>query len=106
MSFLFFGLTVITPGQPISAGENPKVHEQQVCNLLHYRGLVDEHCRPYPMWVRYPLYMNALLHGNFGDSYQYNQPVTTILQQRLPNSILLYGLATVLAIVVGVPLGV
>jgi peptide/nickel transport system permease protein len=107
MSFIFFVLTVITPGRPIATGENPKVHEQQVCNILHYRGLVDEHCHDYPIWIRYPTFMNQLVfHGNLGDSYINSQPVTTLIAQRLPNSILLYGLATVLAVIIGVPLGV
>jgi peptide/nickel transport system permease protein len=106
MSFIFFTLTVLTPGKPIEAGEDPKIHEDQIIKRLHRMGLVDEQGRDYPVYVRYPLYLQALVHGNLGESYQYNIPVTTLLKQRLPNSALLLGSALVVSLAIGIPLGV
>jgi peptide/nickel transport system permease protein len=100
MSFIFFILTVVTPGEPISSGENPKLHEEQVQRILHRRGL------DLPWYQRYPAYLAALAHGDLGDSYQYTSPVTTILKQRVPNSVLLLGTALAVSIGIGVPLGI
>jgi peptide/nickel transport system permease protein len=41
-----------------------------------------------------------------GISFQEGQPVTTLLAQRVPNSVLLYGVATIVALLIGIPLGV
>jgi peptide/nickel transport system permease protein len=100
MSFIFFILTVVTPGEPISSGENPRLHEEQVQRILHRRGL------DLPWYQRYPAYLAALAHGDLGDSYQYTAPVTTILKQRVPNSVLLLGTALAVSIAIGVPLGI
>jgi peptide/nickel transport system permease protein len=100
MSFIFFILTVVTPGEPISSGENPRLHEEQVQRILHRRGL------DLPWYQRYPAYLAALARGDLGDSYQYTAPVTTILKQRVPNSVLLLGTALAVSIAIGVPLGI
>jgi peptide/nickel transport system permease protein len=100
MSFIFFILTVVTPGEPISSGENPRLHEDQIQRILHRRGL------DLPWYQRYPAYLASLAHGDLGDSYQYNEPVTTLLAQRVPNSVLLLGTALGVSIAIGVPLGI
>jgi peptide/nickel transport system permease protein len=106
MSFIFFTLTAVTPGKPAEVGENPRIHEEQIIKRLHRLGLVDEQGNDYPFWERYPRYLGSLLHLDLGDSYQYGQPVTTLLGQRLPNSGLLLGTALLVALLIGIPLGV
>jgi peptide/nickel transport system permease protein len=50
-------------------------------------------------------YVSGLLHGNLGTSYTLQQPVTTLIEQRLPRDCLLLGLSTVLALAIGLPMG-
>jgi peptide/nickel transport system permease protein len=99
MSMIFFALTRITPGEVITAGENPHANQVLIDLRLHRMGL-DQ-----PWYLQYPTYLRALVHGDLGDSYQYHEPVTTLLRQRVPNSVLLYGTSTILALLIGVPLG-
>jgi len=106
MSAIFFTLTRVTPGAPVSVGENPRIHEEQVNRRLHSMGLTDPNGKPYSVPESYVRYLVALVHGNLGDSYQYNEPVTTLLMQRLPNSILLLGAALLVALAIGIPLGI
>ena len=106
MSAMFFTLTRITPGQPVSVGENPRVHQEQVNRRLHRLGLTDEQGKPYSIPQQYVLYMGALAHGDLGDSYLYNVSVTTLLKQRLPNTALLLGTALMIALLIGIPLGI
>jgi peptide/nickel transport system permease protein len=107
MSAMFFTLTRVTPGAPVSVGENPRIHQATVTLRLHRLGLVDEQGKAYPIPQQYVLYMGALLlHGDLGDSYIYNESVTTLLLQRLPNSILLLGAALIVALAIGIPLGI
>lgn len=106
MSGMFFTLTRVTPGAPIQVGENPRVHQDVVNRRLHRLGLTDADGNSYPIPQQYALYLGALVHGDLGDSYQYNTSVTTLLLQRLPNTALLLGTALVIALVVGIPLGI
>jgi len=106
MSAMFFTLTRVTPGAPIQVGENPRIHQEQVNRRLHRLGLTDPDGNSYPIPQQYALYLTALVHGDLGDSYQYNTAVTTLLLQRLPNTALLLGSALVIALVIGIPLGI
>jgi len=51
-------------------------------------------------------YVDEIAHGNLGDSLYYQQPVTTLMGERLPNDIVLVGLSTVLALLIAIPMGV
>jgi ABC-type dipeptide/oligopeptide/nickel transport system permease component len=61
-----------------------------------------------PYWVRFYLYVKALLTFQFGFSYQSNQDVTQqmISTGRLANTLELLGTSTLLALVIGTVIGV
>jgi peptide/nickel transport system permease protein len=59
-----------------------------------------------PLYVQFWVYVTQLLHGNLGISYQLQQPVASLIAQRLPRDAILLGLATLLALVIGVPTGI
>lgn len=56
--------------------------------------------------TQYLAYFRGLLQGNFGLSFVEFRPVTVIFAERLPNTITLFASAFVLAVAVGLPLGV
>jgi peptide/nickel transport system permease protein len=100
MSVAFFALTRMTPGPPFSTGENPRAHQALIDRRMHNLGL-DQ-----PWYQQYPAYLNALVHGNLGDSYVYNQPVSKLLSERVPNSVLLLGVSLVVSLLIAIPLGI
>jgi peptide/nickel transport system permease protein len=100
MSFAFFALTRLTPGPPFTTGENPRAHQELIDRRMHNLGL-DK-----PWYEQYPAYVTSLLQGNLGDSYVYNQPVSKLLMQRVPNSVLLLGVALIVSLVIAIPLGI
>jgi peptide/nickel transport system permease protein len=51
-------------------------------------------------------YCWGILHGDLGYSYKYNQSVTSLIQNALPNTLVLVGLSTIFALIVAVPLGI
>jgi peptide/nickel transport system permease protein len=59
-----------------------------------------------PLEVRYIKYIESMLTWNFGYSFYTTTPVGQEILQRLPNTLLLVGLSTVLSIVIGVIMGV
>jgi peptide/nickel transport system permease protein len=59
-----------------------------------------------PLYQQFLIYVNQVLHGNLGVSYQLQQPVSTLIAQRLPRDAILLGLSTLLALLIGVPTGI
>jgi oligopeptide transport system permease protein len=94
-----FFLMRVAPGGPFNQekGLNPVIK----ANLEHVYHLNE------PLWKQYLLYLNNLLHGDFGPSY--NLPDFTVAElfaKGLPISIQLGGVALVLALLVGGVLGI
>ncbi|MHB8571388.1 MAG: ABC transporter permease [Candidatus Dormibacteria bacterium] len=100
MSVGFFFLVSLTPGPPFQSGENPKVHADVVAARIHNLGL-DQ-----PIHIRYFTWMGHLLTGNLDQSYQQSRPVTEVIMERLPNTLLLLGVALIVSLIIAVPLGV
>jgi peptide/nickel transport system permease protein len=59
-----------------------------------------------PLWYQYWQYADEVLHGNLGTSVFTGEPVSTVLNQRLPVTLSLVLLATIFCAVLGVLLGV
>ena len=57
-----------------------------------------------PIWDQYYLFMDHLAHGNLGDSVYYRSPVAHLIAQRLPVTLWLAAYATVIAVLMSVPL--
>ena len=87
-------------GDPVSIMLGQDFTEAQRVELVHQLGL-DQ-----PFFVQYAHYMWATLHGQFGISYRLARPVSDLILERLPATIELALTAAVLALVIGVPMGV
>ena len=99
VSLITFTLMHITPGGP---WDREKPVAAQVVANLNAKYSLDK-----PAWQQYLIYMGNVLHGDLGPSYTYqDRSVTQIILQGLPNTASLGALAALLAILVGVPLGV
>ncbi|MCT4430093.1 ABC transporter permease [Lactococcus cremoris] len=90
---LTFFMMQVMPGTPFS---NPKLTPDQLEILKHTYGL-DK-----PLWQQYFIYVGHMFTGNFGTSFVYtNQPVITMIAQRLPVSMQLGVQALILGTVLG-----
>src|ERR1700722_1998706 len=59
-----------------------------------------------PLYQQFGIYVKQLFQGNLGISYQLQEPVASLIGQRLPRDAILLGLSTLLALVIGVPTGI
>lgn len=60
-----------------------------------------------PMWEQYFIWMrNILLHGDFGDSFEYNRPVTSMIGSRLGWTIGISVGSLIVTWIVAFPLGI
>jgi peptide/nickel transport system permease protein len=102
-----FGVMVLTfillhmePGSVARAVLGLKATAARVAIFDHTYGL-DK-----PLWQQFLVYIDQLLHGNLGVSYQLQQPVSRLIAERLPLDALLLGVSTVLALIIGIPTGI
>ena len=58
-----------------------------------------------PLYVQYGKFVVRLVHGDLGDSYQLQRPVTEMIRENAPNTIQL-AIAAVLIEMLGIPLGI
>ncbi|MHB8293066.1 MAG: ABC transporter permease [Acidimicrobiales bacterium] len=59
-----------------------------------------------PILLQFATYVQHIVHGNLGYSYQLNQGVASLLSQALPKTLLLTVVSTLLAVGIAIPLGV
>jgi len=60
-----------------------------------------------PLYLQFVIYIENIFTGNFGLSYSYSYaPILPLIEQSLPNSFTLAAIATALAALIGIPLGV
>ena len=101
ISVLSFTLSSLVPGNYFDEMRlNPQVSSQTLAQLRSQYGVDEALPHRYLHWFK-----NALT-GDFGFSFAYNMPVSSLLWQRLMNTLLLAGLATALVWIVAVPIGI
>jgi peptide/nickel transport system permease protein len=87
-------------GDPVSIILGQDHTEAQRQALVHQLGL-DQ-----PFFIQFARYLWAVLHGEFGISFRLAQPVSQLIEQRFPATMELAFAASVLAVAIGIPMGV
>lgn len=95
---LVFAL-VRASGDPVTLMADPYMTDEDIELLRADLGLDD------PAPVQYVKYMGNLIQGDFGDSIRFRQPALDLYLDRLPATLKLMGVATAIALLVGVPIG-
>jgi peptide/nickel transport system permease protein len=100
VSVIVFGIMHLTPGDPAILMLGEAAPEAELAALRARLGLEQ------PIYVQYGIWLGRVVQLDFGRSIRSGRPVTAEIQARLPATIELAVLATLLAIAIGVPLGV
>ncbi|WP_439597915.1 ABC transporter permease [Falsiroseomonas sp.] len=101
LSFLIFGLQQLMPGDPamILAGEERG--DPQVLAQIRAELRLDQ-----PIWAQYLYWIGNVLQGDFGFSWRIRMPVSDLILEKLPVTAQLATMAFLIAIAIGVPLGI
>ena len=99
VTFIVFSLSQLIPGGQARAALGPRATPSQISNFNIINGYNQ------PLWVQYWHYLLGLLKGNLGYSYKNNQSVTSLIAQRLPKTLVLLSVSTILALFIAIPLG-
>src|SRR6266498_108951 len=100
-SFVFIHLA---PGDPVEALIDPVMRADLGPEWVAQRRAELGLNQPLP--VRYAIWLGQLAEGNMGFSLISRQPVGAQIQERLGPTLLLMGTSLLVAIVIGIPLGV
>lgn len=99
--FLIFNLMPgMTLEKYIAQGAGRKMSQEDIQRLRQAFGL-DK-----PLIERYPIYIRSLFLWRFGTSSETSGPVVNEIMRRLPNTLVLMGVAEIAAMIVGILLGV
>jgi len=94
---VFFGIHIV--GDPIWLLVNPQMDQQDIEAAVRALGL-DR-----PIWEQYVFFLTNALHGDLGRSFIFGEPALRVILERMPATLELALTALVMAILVGIPLG-
>jgi peptide/nickel transport system permease protein len=100
VSLIVFFMVRAIPGDPAQIMLGQQATQAQIQQVRENLGL-DK-----PIIVQYGLFLKDALRGDLGDSTVTGRPVTTELMVRLPATFELTAFAMLIAVLVGVPVGV
>ena len=101
ISVASFAILKATPGGPLAQYEgNPEFTEADRVRLEQAFGLD----RPLPL--QYLGWLGSFVTGDWGYSFAHHLPVTTLIGERLPNTLQLMGTVFVVVLLLAIPIGV
>jgi len=100
VSIVVFLVMHFIPGDPAQLAAGPDATAEDVAQIRHNYGL-DQ-----PLVSQYIIYVKKIAGGDFGESFQTFTPVLEGISRTLPATIELTLAGMLLAVVIGVPLGI
>ncbi|HET8639684.1 MAG TPA: ABC transporter permease [Solirubrobacterales bacterium] len=101
VTIIAFGLMHLAPGGPLAVyALNPSMRAEDLKRIEHNFGL-DR-----PVYVQYAKWARGMLTGDWGRSYRDSRPVDRVILDRVPATLELTATALVIAVVLGVGIGV
>lgn len=95
-----FILTRMIPGDPAKTILGPQASEESIQKMRVEMGLDKS------FGEQYVQYMKNIFSGDFGKSYSYNKPVTKLIAERIPNTLVISITSLVIAMIIGITIGV
>ncbi len=100
VTLITFAVTNVLPGDVALLILGPNASPESLAALREQLGLNQ------PLYVQYVDWLVGLLQGDLGRSLLFNEPVIDLIAEKLPRSIMLAVAATLIAVVLSIPLGI
>lgn len=100
VSLIIFSIMSLTPGDPAMMILGEGASAEALAAKRAELGLND------PLYVRYINYLADALRGDFGTSYRTGIPVFNEIMTRLPFTLMLATISIIVAVMIGIPIGV
>jgi peptide/nickel transport system permease protein len=96
-ALVFVGVYAI--GNPVDILINPQADQEDIARAIRGLGL-DK-----PLWEQYFVFLRQALAGDLGKSFAFNVPAIQLVLERMPATLELATAAMLIAILLGLPLG-
>lgn len=100
ISIIVFALVNLQPGDPFSTMMDPNLSLEMKEQMLERLGYND------PLPVQYFKWLIRALHGDFGYSIAFKQPVVSVIGSCIGNTVILSICSLILSIAIAIPCGV
>lgn len=101
ISVVIYAILALAPGDPLSEfAANPAVPPYVRENIKHVMGL-DR-----PWYERYFKWIVAFVQGEWGYSFASKSPVIDLINQRIPQTLWVVGVAYLLSVLIAIPVGI
>ncbi|KYG30863.1 ABC transporter permease [Alkalihalobacillus trypoxylicola] len=100
ISIISFAIMYSAPGNPAVLNLDPSISPEYREAEIERLGLND------PVPVQYMRWLGNVAQGDLGHSFMRKVPVTDMIFERLPNTLLLMGASLFLAAIVAIPIGI
>ena len=94
---LVFLMIPIVPGDPVEQMLGEGAAPRQLAQLRHVLGL------DLPLYTQYTHYLRQLMHGDLGQSFEFQAPVRQIIFERYPATLQLAFLALIVSAAIAIP---
>lgn len=94
-----FFIIRLMPADPVTILVDPKMGPEVKQEMMHQFGLDKS------IGQQYIIFIEQTLSGNLGVSFKTREPVTTVIMQKLPWTLLLLVIVVTIMLIVGIPIG-
>ncbi|HEX7166006.1 MAG TPA: ABC transporter permease, partial [Acidimicrobiales bacterium] len=106
ISMVAFAIIQLPPGDYLTTLVARLSAQGDQVSQAHLDALSSKYGLNEPVWVQYVKWIGGVLRGDFGMSFSWGKPVSTLLAQRLPMTVALGVLSLAFTWAVGFPAGV
>jgi peptide/nickel transport system permease protein len=102
VSALSFTIIQLAPGNYLdNLRQDPKISPERLEELTQQYGFDRPAIVQYGIWLK-----NVVTEGDFGQSFEYSRPVSELIAERIPNTLLLAVSSIILTWAIAIPLGI
>lgn len=100
VSIVIFFILQLAPGDALTGKMDPKLTPERKQELRHQMGL------DLPVYKQYLKWAGGVLHGDFGESTNFKQPVGKVMNTYIWNTFILSIFSLILSVLISIPIGV
>ncbi|MCC6489034.1 MAG: ABC transporter permease, partial [Candidatus Hydrogenedentes bacterium] len=106
ISIISFAIIQLPPGDYLTTLEANLAQTGEQVDQAQLEALRVRYGLDRPVYVQYGMWIAGILHGDLGQSFAYNKPVTTLIGQRLALTMTIAVLTILLTWVIALPIGI
>ncbi len=100
-SVLIFCMVRIAPSDPIASMTKGKKISDETRQALTQQYHLDK-----SLPEQYVIWITGVVHGDFGDSFDFKRPVSSLIAERLPTTLQIVLMSAILALLIAIPIGI